>query len=89
MIAEFDSALIDEFKNNKKTSVVFHDLGVVGERMSNIILDYAIGIDEAVRHLVSLGHSKIVTSPARTRSIRPESTAGVRRCDEKIFSGGA
>jgi LacI family transcriptional regulator len=60
MIAEFDSALIDEFKNNKKTSVVFHDLGVVGERMSNIILDYAIGIDEAVRHLVSLGHSKIV-----------------------------
>lgn len=59
MIAEFDSSLIDEFKN-KKTSVVFHDLGVVGERMSNIILDYAIGIDEAVRHLVSLGHSKIV-----------------------------
>jgi len=59
MIAEFDSSLIDEFKN-KKTSVVFHDLGVVGERMSNIILDYAVGIDEAVRHLVSLGHSKIV-----------------------------
>ena len=59
MIAEFDSSLIDEFKN-KKTSVVFHDLGVVGEKMSNIILDYAVGIDEAVRHLVSLGHSKIV-----------------------------
>ena len=59
MIAEFDSSLIDEFKN-KKTSVVFHDLGVVGERMSNIILDYAVGIDEAVRHLVSLGHSNIV-----------------------------
>lgn len=59
MIAEFDRSLIDEFKN-KKTSVVFHDLGVVGEKMSNIILDYAAGIDEAVRHLVSLGHSKIV-----------------------------
>lgn len=59
MIAEFDSSMIDEFKN-KKTSVVFHDLGVVGEKMSNIILDYAVGIDEAVRHLVSLGHSKIV-----------------------------
>src|SRR6187431_188492 len=51
--------MIDEFKN-KKTSVVFQDLGVVGEKMSNIILDYAVGIDEAVRHLVSLGHSKIV-----------------------------
>ena len=59
MIAEFDSSLIDEFKN-KKTSVVFHDLGVVGEGMSNIILDYAVGIDEAVRHLCALGHSKIV-----------------------------
>src|SRR6185295_1814657 len=59
MIAEFDSSLIDEFKN-KKTSVVFQDLGVVGEGMSNIILDYAVGIDEAVRHLVSLGHTKIV-----------------------------
>ena len=59
MIAEFDRSLIDEFKDNK-TSVVFHDLGVVGEKMSNIILDYAVGIDEAVGHLVSLGHSKIV-----------------------------
>ena len=59
MIAEFDHTLIDEFKH-KKTSVVFHDLGVVGEKMSNIILDYAVGIDEAVRHLVSLGHSRIV-----------------------------
>jgi len=59
MIAEFDDALIVEAKR-KKTSIVFHDLGIVGERMSNIILDYAVGIDEAVRHLVSLGHTKIV-----------------------------
>ncbi|HKP69934.1 MAG TPA: LacI family DNA-binding transcriptional regulator [Pyrinomonadaceae bacterium] len=61
MIAEFDQSLIEEFKHKgKKTSVVFHDLGEVGEKMSNIILDYAVGIDEAVRHLASLGHSKIV-----------------------------
>ena len=59
MIAEFDRTLIKEFKH-KKTSVVFHDLGVVGEKMSNIILDYAVGIDEAVSHLVSLGHRSIV-----------------------------
>jgi len=59
MTAEFDAALIKEARQ-KKTSVVFHDLGVVGEKMSNIVLDYAVGIDEAVQHLVSLGHKKIV-----------------------------
>src|SRR4029078_5425506 len=59
MIAEFDKALINEVQK-KKTSIVFHDLGIVGEKMSNIILDYAVGIDEAVRHLVSLGHKNIV-----------------------------
>lgn len=59
MIAEFDEALIKEAKR-KKTSFVFQDLGFVGEKVSNIILDYAVGIDEAVQHLVSLGHKKIV-----------------------------
>lgn len=58
MTAEFDQALIDEAKR-KKTSIVFHDLGVVGEKMSNVILDYAVGIEEAVQHLVSLGHKNI------------------------------
>src|SRR5512140_1387564 len=32
MTAEFDKSLIDEVKR-KKTSIVFHDLGVVGEKM--------------------------------------------------------
>jgi len=58
MISEFDESLIDVAKR-KKTSIVFHDLGVVGERMSNVILDYTVGIEEAVQHLVSLGHKNI------------------------------
>lgn len=58
MTAEFDDALIAEAKR-KKTSIVFHDLGIVGEKMSNVILDYAVGIEEAVQHLVSLGHKNI------------------------------
>lgn len=74
MIAEFDDALVEEAKR-KKTSFVFHDLGTVGERMSNIILDYAVGIDEAVLHLVSLGHKKIVHI-AGSHEIH---SAGVRR----------
>lgn len=58
MTGEFDDELLKEAKR-KRTSIVFHDLGVVGEKMSNVILDYASGIDEAVRHLVSLGHRRI------------------------------
>jgi len=58
MISEFDASLIDVAKR-KKTSIVFHDLGVVGEKMSNVILDYTVGIEEAVQHLVSLGHKNI------------------------------
>lgn len=58
MIAEHDKKLIQEAKR-KRTSFVFHDLGEVGEKMSNIILDYAVGIDEAVKYLVSLGHTNI------------------------------
>lgn len=58
LISEFDEALIEVAKR-KKTSIVFHDLGIVGEKMSNVILDYAVGISEAVQHLVSLGHKNI------------------------------
>ncbi|MBS1792722.1 MAG: LacI family DNA-binding transcriptional regulator [Acidobacteria bacterium] len=58
MISEFDESLV-EIARRKKTSIVFHDLGAVGEKMSNVILDYAVGIDEAVQHLVSLGHKNI------------------------------
>jgi len=74
MIAEFDQALIDEAKR-KKTSFVFQDLGFVGEKVSNIVLDYGVGIDEAVQHLISLGHREIVHIAGA-----PEiHSAGVRR----------
>lgn len=72
--AEFDDEIINEAKR-KKISIVFHDLGEVGEKMSNVILDYAAGIDEAVAHLVSLGHRKIVHI-AGSHEIH---SAGVRR----------
>jgi DNA-binding LacI/PurR family transcriptional regulator len=58
MTAELEPALIDELRN-KEVRVVFNDLGIVTEHMSNIILDYAVGIEEAVQHLISLGHLNI------------------------------
>jgi LacI family transcriptional regulator len=58
MNAEFDQSLVKAAKL-KKTSIVFHDQHIVDEKMSTIILDYDVGISEAVQHLVSLGHTDI------------------------------
>jgi len=69
MTAELDPSLIDELYK-KKVRVVFNDLGIVNEYMSNIVLDYAAGIEEAVSHLVSLGHKRIahIAGSSRIRS---------------------
>jgi DNA-binding LacI/PurR family transcriptional regulator len=59
MTSELDPNLIQELAR-ERVRVVFHNLGTAGEHMSNIVVDYASGIEEAVRHLVSLGHKHIV-----------------------------
>lgn len=73
MTGEFDEALIEEAKK-AETSFVFRDLGFVGPGVSNVILEYAMGIEEAVKHLVDLGHRDIVhiAGPTEVQS------AGVR-----------
>jgi DNA-binding LacI/PurR family transcriptional regulator len=69
MTSELDFAVIDELAR-KHVSVVFLDLGTAGERMSNLAIDYAMGITEAVRYLVQLDHRKIayLGGPNRLRS---------------------
>ena len=69
MTSELDFAVIDEL-SRKHVSVVFLDLGTAGERMSNLVVDYALGITEAVRYLAQLGHKSIayVGGPTRLRS---------------------
>lgn len=58
MTSELDSELFHEI-TRRQISVVFDSHDVAGDRMSNICVDYAAGIEEAVRHLVSLGHRRI------------------------------
>ena len=58
MNSEFDQSFVKEAKL-RRTSIVFHDQHIVDEKMSTIILDYEVGIFEAVQHLVSLGHTDI------------------------------
>ncbi len=69
MTTEFDVKLIDELAR-KQVPVVLHNVGTTGEHMSDIVVDYAAGIEEAVKHLVSLGHRNIVhiAGPTRFRS---------------------
>ena len=69
MTAELDPALIEELIR-KEVRVVFNDIGIVTKFMSNIILDFSSGIEEAVRHLVSLGHERIahIAGSSRIRS---------------------
>ncbi|HEY0004514.1 MAG TPA: LacI family DNA-binding transcriptional regulator [Pyrinomonadaceae bacterium] len=69
MTSELDTHLIEELAS-KHVSVVFLDLGSAGELMSNLIVDYEVGIEEAVRHLVELGHRRVayIGGPKRLRS---------------------
>jgi DNA-binding LacI/PurR family transcriptional regulator len=69
MTSELDTALIEEMAR-REVSVVFLDLGQPGPHMSNLCVDYAAGIGEAIRHLVELGHRRIafVGGPEHLRS---------------------
>src|SRR5215211_6464248 len=58
MTSELDSELFEEI-TRRQLSVVFDSHDVGSERMGNICVDYSAGIEEAVRHLVSLGHRRI------------------------------
>ena len=58
MTSELDYELFKEIAR-RQVSIVFDSADIAGERMSNVCVDYAAGIEEAVRHLVSLGHRRI------------------------------
>lgn len=89
MTSELDLALIDELAR-KQVSVVFLDLGSAGERMSNLIVDYEMGIDEAIEHLVSLGHRDIayVGGPSRLRSAARRLQAFQTSVDRRLPGAG-
>jgi LacI family transcriptional regulator len=69
MTSEMDDKLIAQLAG-RNVPMVFLDVGTPGERLSNIVVDYAMGINEAVEHLVALGHERIafVSGPAGLQS---------------------
>ena len=73
MTSELEPQLLERLKNNG-IPLVFLDTGTVGADTSNVLVNYSKGIDEAVDHLVALGHERIgfISGPmllpsARTR----------------------
>ncbi|HKP73207.1 MAG TPA: LacI family DNA-binding transcriptional regulator [Pyrinomonadaceae bacterium] len=69
MTSELDTSLIDELAR-RRVCVVFLDLGSAGHCMNNIVVDYDTGIEEAITHLVALGHREFafVGGPRHLRS---------------------
>ena len=55
MASEVDLPLVAGLAR-RRVPLVFLDLEVEGQRMRTVSVDYARGIDEAVRHLAGLGH---------------------------------
>ena len=82
MVSEFNSALLDELARCE-VSVVFLDLGKPGPHLSNLTVDYQDGIEQAVAHLVQLGHTRIAyvggpASYARRGAAKQRSSGATR-----------
>src|SRR5215471_2463385 len=71
MTSEMDQHLIDQLIQRNIPSV-FLDVGTVKPFISNIQVDYASGIRDAVNHLLELGHRRIgfISGPQDLKSAR-------------------
>lgn len=71
MTSEMDQPLIDQLMRRQVPSV-FLDVGSVHALISNIQVDYAAGIDQAVEHLLELGHRRMgfISGPLALKSAR-------------------
>jgi LacI family transcriptional regulator len=58
MTSEMDKKLVDELAQ-REVPVVFLDVGEPGLHMNNLRVDYDEGIEQAILHLVALGHRRI------------------------------
>jgi LacI family transcriptional regulator len=71
MTSEMDEHLITEF-NSRRIPLVFLDTGTPQKLISNIVVDYAAGVDASVEHITSLGHTAIafIAGPMTLNSAR-------------------
>ncbi len=76
MTSEMDRPLIDQLER-RKVPTVFLDVGAVHSLISNIQVDYAAGINQAVEHLLAQGHRRIgfISGPLTLKSALIRRTA--------------
>lgn len=76
MTSEMDPKLV-QLLNKRGVPIVFLDTGSVGSNVSNVFIDYVGGIEQAIEHLVSLGHKRIafVSGPPTLTSAKIRSDA--------------
>lgn len=79
MTSEMDKQLIDQL-SHRNVPLVFLDVGAPGERISNIKVDYAMGVNQAMEHLLWLGHRRIgfISGPLTLKSARIRRAAFLR-----------
>ncbi|HEY1807998.1 MAG TPA: LacI family DNA-binding transcriptional regulator [Acidobacteriaceae bacterium] len=71
MTSEMDERFTVEFQS-RDIPLVFLDTGTAHGLTSNILVDYAAGVDAAVEHILALGHREIafIAGPGLLRSAR-------------------
>ncbi|HWZ13072.1 MAG TPA: LacI family DNA-binding transcriptional regulator [Acidobacteriaceae bacterium] len=76
MTSEMDAHLIERLKS-RHIPMVFLDTGTPGPGISNIVIDYSAGVDQAIQHLVSLGHKNIafISGPMHLAAARSRHAA--------------
>jgi len=76
MTSEMDQHLIDKLVR-RRVPTVFLDVGSARGVISNIQVDYAVGITQAVKHLLNLGHRRcgFISGPLGLKSARVRRTA--------------
>jgi DNA-binding LacI/PurR family transcriptional regulator len=96
MTSEMDKDLISQMAK-RQIPMVFLDTGKVRNLVSNIKVDYGMGIREAVDHLFQLGHRRIgfISGPSDLRSAMTRRSAFLKwfehyglLLDEKLIESG-
>jgi LacI family transcriptional regulator len=79
MTSEMDNHLVEQLAH-RNVPMVFLDVGPTGKGISHVVVDYAMGVNEAVEHLLSLGHRRIgfISGPLDLKSARIRRSAFLR-----------